>query len=231
MCRIPNRNIQTINILFSSWALTLLVISLIMEEWVELLPKIKKNKISHSPWMMCCTAIWPAAGLEAVRVMLMVVLGLSFHINLVMGLQFTAMLPQNRCIHLTIAFLSFFTGFLLLYALVRYYLKLKQGQSVYFSSFKPTWVFISACFTVILFLTCGILSVLQCKPSLQDCSCLRPRESSEDLPLDRSSIEVISAYTAVPRSIVRVHSTSTNPKEEDVPHRQSAQERHVSWAV
>ncbi|XP_069874430.1 transmembrane protein 225-like isoform X2 [Dipodomys merriami] len=151
---LKNRNIQTINILFSSWALTLMVISLIMEEWVELLPKIKKNKISHSPWMMCCTAIWPAAGLEAVRMMLMVVLGLSFHINLVMGLQFTSMLPQNKCIHLTIAFLSFFTGFLLLCALVKYYLKLKQGQSVYFSSFKPTWVFIAACFTVILFLTC-----------------------------------------------------------------------------
>ncbi|XP_048196723.1 transmembrane protein 225 [Perognathus longimembris pacificus] len=227
---LKNRNIQTANILFSSWALTLLVIGLIMEEWAELLPRTKKNKISHSPWKTCCTAFWPD-GLKAIKMTLVVVLSLAFHLNLIMGLQLTSMLPQNKCVHITIAFLGFITGFLLLYALVKYYLKLKQGQAVYFSSFRTTWVFMATCFAVIIFLTCGVLSLLQCKQSLQSCSCLRLRASGARLPLARSSIEVISERAAVPRSIVRVHSTNTTSKEEELLGRASAPERHVSWAV
>ncbi|KAM4827995.1 transmembrane protein 225 isoform 2-T2 [Thomomys bottae] len=174
---------------------------------------------------------FPTDGLEVVRMMLVVVLGLSFHLNFIMGLQFTSILPQNKCIHITIAFLSFFTGFLLLCALVKYYLKLKQGQSVYFTGFKTTWVFITACFTVVIFLTCGVLSLFQCKHTAQSCSCLQPGKSSKDLPLTRSSIEVISEYTSIPRSIVRVHSINTSSKEDDALNRPNTSERHVSWAV
>ncbi|XP_005378460.1 PREDICTED: transmembrane protein 225 isoform X2 [Chinchilla lanigera] len=108
------RNIQTTNLLFSSWAVVSLIIGVFMKEWVELVPKIKKVKISHSPWMTCCTTIWPEDSLKVVRIMMVLVLCLSFFLNLILGMQYTYVIPQNRYIQLIIAFSCFLTGFLCL---------------------------------------------------------------------------------------------------------------------
>lgn len=37
-------------------------------------------------------------------------LNISISLNLILGLQFTSMISQNKCVHLLIGFLSFFTG-------------------------------------------------------------------------------------------------------------------------
>ncbi|XP_020007746.2 transmembrane protein 225 [Castor canadensis] len=229
MVNFSNKNIQTINILFSSFALILLVIGVIMDEWVELIPKIKKNKISHSPWMTCCTSIWPEDDLEVVRIMMMLILGLSFHVNLIMGLQFTCILPQNKYMHFIIAFLSFFTGLLLLCTLIKYHLNLIQGQSIYFSGFKITWVILTAYASIVFFITCGVLCLIQCK-WCTSCGCLKTLKSDEDLRQGGSSIKVISERTAMPRSIVRVQSTNMNLKE-NFTNKPRVADRHVSWAI
>lgn len=59
MMHLTNRSIQSVNIVFSSGAIVMLVVGLIMENWVELIPKIRKDKTTHSPWLGCCPAFWP----------------------------------------------------------------------------------------------------------------------------------------------------------------------------
>ncbi|XP_032746497.1 transmembrane protein 225 isoform X2 [Rattus rattus] len=110
MMRIPNRSIQAANIFFSSGAILLLIAGLIMENWVELIPKVRKDKVTHSPWLGCCPPFWPEESLEAIRRMMMMSLNISIYLNLIIGLQFTYMISQNKCVHLLIGFLSFFTG-------------------------------------------------------------------------------------------------------------------------
>ncbi|XP_060233480.1 transmembrane protein 225 isoform X2 [Meriones unguiculatus] len=110
MVHSSNRSIQAANIFFSSGAIVLLVVGLTMENWVELVPKVKKDKMNHSPWMGCCPPFWPEDDLIMIQRLMRVTLNMSIYINLIIGLQFTFMIPQNKCIHLFVGFLSFFTG-------------------------------------------------------------------------------------------------------------------------
>lgn len=59
MVYLSSRNMQAINMLSSSWATVLLTIGIIVDEWVELIPKRQKIKVNHSPWMTCCITTWP----------------------------------------------------------------------------------------------------------------------------------------------------------------------------
>nr|XP_034347233.1 transmembrane protein 225 isoform X2 [Arvicanthis niloticus] len=107
---IPNRSIQAANIFFSSGAILLLVAGLIMENWVELVPRLRKDKTTHSPWLGCCPSFWPEESLESIRQMMMITLNIAIYLNLIIGLQFTYMISQNKCAHLFVGFLSFFAG-------------------------------------------------------------------------------------------------------------------------
>ncbi|XP_005378459.1 PREDICTED: transmembrane protein 225 isoform X1 [Chinchilla lanigera] len=227
------RNIQTTNLLFSSWAVVSLIIGVFMKEWVELVPKIKKVKISHSPWMTCCTTIWPEDSLKVVRIMMVLVLCLSFFLNLILGMQYTYVIPQNRYIQLIIAFSCFLTGCLLLGTLTLYHHKLNQGQGLYFSSFKITWVPFTAYLTAVFFITCGFLCLLQCKQPIHSCTCQKIHSSTEqciDKQLCGQSIQVISLpeSTAMPRGIVRL---SSQQSKEDSANKEHLQKRHVTWAL
>ncbi|KAM5223965.1 transmembrane protein 225 [Hipposideros larvatus] len=102
------RNIQATNMLFSSWTLILLVLGIIMDDWVELNSETKKNRKSHSPWTY--TTIWPEDELKVVRIIMILVLNLSFFHNLFLGLEFTYMIPQTKYILFIDVFISFFTG-------------------------------------------------------------------------------------------------------------------------
>ncbi|XP_003472680.1 transmembrane protein 225 [Cavia porcellus] len=218
------RNIKTTNLLFSSWAVVSLMVGIFMKEWVELVPKIKKDKVSHSPWMTCCSTIWPEDSLRVIRIMMMLVLCLSFFLNLILGMQYTYLIPQNRYIHLSIAFICFFTGCLLLGTLALYHHKLKQGQSLYFSSFKITWVPFTAYITAVFFTTCGFLCLLQCK---HRCTCQKIHSSAE-LPRDSIQVTSLPESTAMPRSII--HKPSM-PSKENCMDKEHLQKRRVTWAL
>ncbi|XP_004427240.1 PREDICTED: transmembrane protein 225 [Ceratotherium simum simum] len=233
MVHMSTRNIQAINMFFSSWALVFLAVGIIIEEWVELKLETKKNTISHSPWISS-TTIWPEDDLEVVRIMLILVLSLSFFHNLFLGLEFTYLIPQTKHTLFIIVFLSFLTGILLLCALLLYHQKLRQGQSVYYASYKITWIIFTAYLNVFVFIACGILSLLQHKQSINSCACLtiihKSASESQDIQQSGNSIKVISlpARTAMPRSIVRVHSSHTK---EDSPNKSQIQTRRVTWAL
>ena len=80
----------------------------------------------------------------------------------------------------------------------------------------------------------GILSVLQHKQSINCCASLTILHESEreiqDIQQSESSIRGTSlpAHTAMPHSIVRVHSTHTG---EDSPNKSQIQTRRVTWAL
>ncbi|EDL95220.1 PMP22 claudin domain-containing protein [Rattus norvegicus] len=231
MMRIPNRSIQAANIFFSSGAILLLIAGLIMENWVELIPKVRKDKVTHSPWLGCCPPFWPEESLEAIRRMMMMSLNISIYLNLIIGLQFTYMISQNKCVHLLIGFLSFFTGCLLFYAIIVYHHKLNKGQYVYFVNYKTKWIVFTIYLTIALFLTCGIFSFIQCT---NRCACMKfcvPHTESSSKAMTQNTIQVISLppRSEMPRSIVHMHSDMPG-KEGSIskPHLQS---RRVTWAL
>ncbi|XP_019483867.1 PREDICTED: transmembrane protein 225 [Hipposideros armiger] len=226
------RNIQATNMLFSSWALILLVLGIIMDDWVELNSETKKNRKSHSPWTY--TTIWPEDELKVVRIIMILVLNLSFFHNLFLGLEFTYMIPQTKYILFIDVFISFFTGILLLCALLMYHLKLRQDQFMYYSSYKITWIIPMAYLNVSFFFTSGALSFLQYKKSRNSCACMNithdPSRGSQDIQESGSTVQVLSlpARTAMPRSIVRVQSMRSG---EDAPKKSQIQKRRVTWAL
>ncbi|XP_008688389.1 transmembrane protein 225 [Ursus maritimus] len=232
MVNVSLRNIQAINMFFSSWALVFMAIGILMEEWVELTLETKKNTVSHSPWI-CCTILWPEDGLQLVRIMMISVLSLSFFHNLFLGLEFTYLIPQTKHVLFITVIVSVFTGILLLCALLLYHQKLRQGQSVYYSSYKITWVIFTAYLTVCLFMVSvlfspGILSFLECKQSTKIFPCLTlihtPEKESQDIEESDSSIKVVpSPEAAIPRSIVHT--------KDDSPNRPQLQTRRVTWAL
>lgn len=59
MIHLPDKSIQNVNIVFSCGAIRMLVTGIVMENWVELIPKLRKDKTPHSPWLGCCPAFWP----------------------------------------------------------------------------------------------------------------------------------------------------------------------------
>ncbi|XP_019664539.1 transmembrane protein 225 [Ailuropoda melanoleuca] len=225
MVNVSLRNIQAINMFFSSWALVFMAIGILMEEWVELTLETKKNTVSHSPWI-CCTILWPEDGLQLVRIMMISVLSLSFFHNLFLGLEFTYLIPQTKHVLFVTVILSVFTGILLLCALLLYHQKLRQGQSVFYSSYKITWVIFTAYLTVCLFMVSGILSFLECKQSNKVFPCLTliqiPEKESQDIEESDSSIKVVPS-PAIPRSIVHT--------KDDSPNRPQLQTRRVTWAL
>ncbi|XP_039106171.1 transmembrane protein 225 [Hyaena hyaena] len=228
MVDISSRGIQATNMVFSSWALVFFAIGIIVGKWVELTLETETNTISHSPWI-CCTTFWPEGGLEVVRTMMILVLSLSFIHNLFLGLEFTYLIPQTkRTIFITV-FLSFFTGLLLLCALLLYHQKLSQGKFVYYSSYKITWTIFTAYLNVSLFVASGVLSLLQYKQSINSFACLTIIRTSDreikDIQESRNSIKVTSSpdQPAMPRSIVHT--------KEDFPNRPQVQTRRVTWAV
>ncbi|KAM8955170.1 transmembrane protein 225 [Lycaon pictus] len=228
MAKVSLRSIQATNMFFSSWALIFLTLGILREEWVELTLETKKNTISHSPWI-CCTTLWPEDGLEVVRIMMILCLSLSFVHNLFLGLEFTYFIPQTKYVFFITVFLSFFTGILLLCALILYQLKLKQGQSVYYSTYKITWIVFTAYLSVSFFMASGILSLLECKKSTSACACATlihtPERESEDVEESESSVKIVSLpeNAAAPRSIVHTREGS--------PNRPQLQTRRVTWAL
>ncbi|XP_053515406.1 transmembrane protein 225 [Artibeus jamaicensis] len=194
------RNIQALNMFFSSWALVFLSLGVMVDDWVTLNFETKTNMQSHSPWIY--TTIWPKDDLKVVRIMLILVISFSFFHNLFLGLEFTFMIPQTKYIFLITVFLSFFTGILLLCALLLYHLKLRRGRSVYYSGYKITWIISTAYLSVFFLFASGILCILQYKQAMNSA------EESHDTQQSGSSIEVASLQklTIMPRSIVHVQS-------------------------
>uniref|UniRef100_A0A8B9YL21 Transmembrane protein 225 domain-containing protein n=1 Tax=Bos mutus grunniens TaxID=30521 RepID=A0A8B9YL21_BOSMU len=203
------RKVKATNMFFSYWVLVLLAIGLIIEEWAEL-----------NPWI-CCTSLWPSDGLEVIRNILIVVLSLSFMHNLLLGFEFTYMIPQTKYTLIMTACLAFLTGILLLGALLLYHHMLRQGESVYYSSYKISWIIFTAYLNVLFLFISGFLSLLQYK---------QPIDGSGIMEQHGVSIKVVSlpAGTAMPRSIVRLHSAHMK---EDSPERLNIQARRVTWAL
>ncbi|XP_076432170.1 transmembrane protein 225 isoform X2 [Peromyscus maniculatus bairdii] len=223
MMHLPNRSIQSVNIVFSSGAIVMLVVGLIMENWVELIPKIRKDKTTHSPWLGCCPAFWPEDSLGTISSIMKMSLNISISLNLILGLQFTSMISQNKCVHLLIGFLSFFT-------VTVYHHRLNKGQQKYFVTYKVKWIAFTVYLAIALFLTCGIFCFMQCT---NKCACPKfciPSSEVSSRRLSGSSIQVISLpeRTTMPRSIVHVHSMTSNDGTLHKPHVQS---RRVTWAV
>ncbi|XP_028611750.1 transmembrane protein 225 isoform X1 [Grammomys surdaster] len=227
---IPNRSIQAANIFFSSGAILLLIVGFIMENWVELVPKVRKDRTTHSPWLGCCPSFWPEESLQSIRQMMMMTLNIAIYLNMVIGLQFTYMISQHKCAHLFIGFLSFFAGCLLFYAIIVYHHKLNKGQYEYFVSYKMKWIPFTVYLTIALFLTCGIFCFIQITDR---CSCMKfcvPHTESKSQEMTPSTIQVVSLppRSAMPRSIVHVHSVTSKEGTMSKPHIQS---RRVTWAL
>ncbi|XP_006834063.1 PREDICTED: transmembrane protein 225 [Chrysochloris asiatica] len=235
MVEILIRNIQTANLFFSSLALTILVIGTITEKWIELKLEAEKLTINHSPWMLCCITIWPEDDLEVVRIMMILTISFSFLLNLALGMEFTYLIPHTKYIHIFTAFFSFLTGILLLSALVLYHNKLRQGQSVYYSSYEITWVAYTAYVNVTFIVICGILSILNYLQFVKRFTLLniirKSVKESNEVPQSRDSIQVISTVdpTTMPRSIVRLPSMSG--KEDVLRKSPRVQARRVTWAL
>ncbi|XP_002754578.1 transmembrane protein 225 isoform X1 [Callithrix jacchus] len=227
MVQVSHRRIQGMNTLFSSWAIVLLVMGIAIDEWVELIPEDERAKMNHSPWMRCCNALWPEDDLKVVRIMMMSSLGLSFLLTLILGMKFTYLIPQNKYINLFTTILSFLSGILLLWALILYDNKLKQGQSVHFSSYNINWIMYTAYLNIFFLFVCGIFSLLEYQLSTGSCTCLNIHKSDKECKESENHIKGISLpeRTAMPRSIVRVH--TVNSKEGTL----NKQTHHVTWAL
>uniref|UniRef100_A0A8C6EH10 Transmembrane protein 225 domain-containing protein n=1 Tax=Moschus moschiferus TaxID=68415 RepID=A0A8C6EH10_MOSMO len=231
MVHILVRKVEAANMFLSSWILVFLAIGIIIEEWAELKLGHQKPMISHNPWI-CCTSLWSSDGLEVVRNILIVVLSLSFMHNLLLGFEFTDMIPQTKFTLIMTACLAFLTGILLLGALLLYHHMLTQGKSVYYSSYKISWIIFTAYLNILLSFASGFLSLLQYKQSIGGSGSRIPKSARESQVMEQHgvSIKVISlpAGTAMPRSIVRIHSAHTK---EDSPGRLNVQARRVTWAL
>lgn len=53
---------------------------------------------------------FPTGGLKIIKSMMMMSLNIAIYINLILGLQYTSMISQNKWAHLIIGFINFFTG-------------------------------------------------------------------------------------------------------------------------
>uniref|UniRef100_A0A8D1GZ76 Transmembrane protein 225 n=2 Tax=Sus scrofa TaxID=9823 RepID=A0A8D1GZ76_PIG len=233
MVHLSIRNIQAANMIFSSWALVFLAIGIIIEEWAELTFEPKQHKLIHNPWI-CCNPIWPEGRLEVVRNLLILVLNLSFFHNLLLGLEFTYMIPQTKLILFMTAYIAVLTGIFLFCALILYQQKLKEGESMYYSGYRITWIIFITYINVFLLIVSGFLSFLQYKHCIDGCAWLTniPKSARESQVMEPSgaSIKVISlpASREMPRSIVRVHSAHVK---EASPNKAHIQARRVTWAV
>uniref|UniRef100_F7DVZ5 Transmembrane protein 225 domain-containing protein n=1 Tax=Equus caballus TaxID=9796 RepID=F7DVZ5_HORSE len=218
MVHLSTRNVQATNMLFSSWALVFLAVGIIIEEWY----------LSFSQYSFC----FPTDNLKVVRILMIWVLSLSFFHNMFLGLEFTYLLPQTKLVLFvnnqsssegTFSPFAWTLGILLLCALLRYRRSLRQGQSVYYASYKITWIIFTAYLNVFFFIQsincCASLTILH-----------ESEREIQDIQQSESSIRGTSlpAHTAMPRSIVCVHSTHTG---EDSPNKSQIQTHRVTWAL
>ncbi|VCW66280.1 unnamed protein product [Gulo gulo] len=160
--------------------------------------------------------------------MMILVLSLSLFHNLFLGLEVTYLIPSTKCILFIAAFLSFLTGILLLCALLLYHQKLRQGQAVYYSSYKISWIIVTGYLSVCLFMASGTMSLLECKHSTKICACMTllptSQRESQDIEESEGSVKVTSSpKAAMPRSIVHTR--------EDSPNRPRFQMHRVTWAL
>nr|KAF6404305.1 transmembrane protein 225 [Molossus molossus] len=226
MVHLSTRNVQAINMFFSSWALLLLASGVMLNNWVIINSETKTNKKSHSPWMT--TTIWPKGDLEVVRIMMMIVLGSACFQNFFLGLQFTYMIPQTKYVYFMSVFLSFSIGTLLLSSLLLYQQKLKQGQSVYYFSYKITWIIFTA------YLSVSFIFCSEYKQSVNTCTCqttiTNSARESQDTQQSDSSNQVIPLpeQISIPRSIVHMN---TEDSKEGFPKASQIQKRRVTWAL
>nr|XP_014335909.1 PREDICTED: LOW QUALITY PROTEIN: transmembrane protein 225 [Bos mutus] len=227
------RKVKATNMFFSYWVLVLLAIGLIIEEWAELKLGPQKPMINQSPWI-CCTSLWPSDGLEVVRNILIVLFSLSFMHNLLLGFEFTYMIPQTKYTLIMTACLAFLTGILLLAVPLLYHHMLIQGESMYYSSYKVSWVIFTTYLNVLLFFASGFLSLLQCKQSINGSGSLItiPKSTRESQVVEKHGVSIkvvaLPAGTAMPHSIVWIHSAHMK---EDSPKRPHIQARDVTWAL
>nr|KAF6404307.1 transmembrane protein 225 [Molossus molossus] len=177
MVHLSTRNVQAINMFFSSWALLLLASGVMLNNWVIINSETKTNKKSHSPWMT--TTIWPK-------------------------------------------------GTLLLSSLLLYQQKLKQGQSVYYFSYKITWIIFTA------YLSVSFIFCSEYKQSVNTCTCqttiTNSARESQDTQQSDSSNQVIPLpeQISIPRSIVHMN---TEDSKEGFPKASQIQKRRVTWAL
>ncbi|XP_007529033.1 transmembrane protein 225 isoform X2 [Erinaceus europaeus] len=222
MVTIPLRSVQAVNLLLSSGIVIFMSAGVIIETWVELNLETK-NPRSHSPWLYYGD-LWPEDDMKFVRTLMISVFSLAFIHNLFLGLEYSYMIPETKYLHLIPTLLGLVTGGLHLCALVLYHQKLIQGVPMYYSSYKITWVTFTTYFNAFCSAVSGVLSFL---PHISS-TCLKFTHTSSEESLvmqeSTSSIKVVTLpeRTAMPRSIVRVHSGDVKPH---VP------TRRVTWAL
>ncbi|CAN0322576.1 unnamed protein product [Rangifer tarandus platyrhynchus] len=151
--------------------------------------------------------------------------------DLLLDFEFTYTIPQTKYTLIMTACFAFLTGILLLSALLLYHHMLTQGKFVYYLSYKICWISFTAYLNILLLFTSGFLSLLQYKQSINGSGSLitirKSARESQVMEQHGVSIKVVSlpAGTAMPRSIVRVHSAHVK---EDSPKRPHVQAHRVT---
>nr|KAF6312323.1 transmembrane protein 225 [Pipistrellus kuhlii] len=173
--------------------------------------------------------------MEVVRILLLVVLSLSYFYNCYLGMEYTYMFPQTACVIFTAAFLTCFTGILLISALILYHIRLRQGKSVYYLNYHLTWNISTAYISIFFHFASGFFSLLEYQRRATDSSLPSETETASqgsDFRMQSgSSIQVISLPETPPPppSIVRVRSQES--RNSDIPKPTQIQKRRVTWAL
>ncbi|XP_036304899.1 transmembrane protein 225 [Pipistrellus kuhlii] len=233
MMHLTSRNLQAINLFISSCSLVFLALGILVDDWVRLNIETGKNVKIHSPWKY--STIWPKGDMEVVRILLLVVLSLSYFYNCYLGMEYTYMFPQTACVIFTAAFLTCFTGILLISALILYHIRLRQGKSVYYLNYHLTWNISTAYISIFFHFASGFFSLLEYQRRATDSSLPSETETASqgsDFRMQSgSSIQVISLPETPPPppSIVRVRSQES--RNSDIPKPTQIQKRRVTWAL
>nr|KAF6282930.1 transmembrane protein 225 [Myotis myotis] len=227
------RAIQAINMFISSWALVFLAVGILVNDWVRINIETRATIKSHSPWIQ--STIWPKGDMEVIRVMLIIVLSLSYFYNFFLGLEFTYMIPQTTCVIFMAVFLTFFTGVLLLSALLLYHIKLRQGKSVYYSNYHITWNISTAYISIFFHFASGLFSLLEYQRVMKKSASVTTMENSgRDSDMRQqsgSSIQVIPLPERSPILPSIVHTHSDPSKESRLQRDSQMQKRRVTWAM
>ncbi|CAK6440364.1 unnamed protein product [Pipistrellus nathusii] len=228
--QLTSRNLQAINVFISSCSLVFLALGILVDDWVILSIETEENVKIHSPWKY--STIWPKGDMEVVRIMLLVVLSLSYFYNCYLGMEYTYMFPQTACVTFTAALLTCFTGILLISALLLYHIRLRQGKSVYYSNYHLTWNISTAYISIFLHFASGFFSLLEYQRAIDSSLPSETASQGSDFRMQSgSSIQVISLpeTSPPPPSIVRVRSQES--KDSDIPKPTQIQKRRVTWAL
>ncbi|XP_036209037.1 transmembrane protein 225 [Myotis myotis] len=173
--------------------------------------------------------------MEVIRVMLIIVLSLSYFYNFFLGLEFTYMIPQTTCVIFMAVFLTFFTGVLLLSALLLYHIKLRQGKSVYYSNYHITWNISTAYISIFFHFASGLFSLLEYQRVMKKSASVTTMENSgRDSDMRQqsgSSIQVIPLPERSPILPSIVHTHSDPSKESRLQRDSQMQKRRVTWAM